>query len=274
MLNQNVIENLVSSLLEKGLGLGGRIIILLILLFVGIKVIKLAQKILSTTLEKANADKSVATFLTSLTKYGLYGVLAFLIASYCGVDAASIVALVGSIGVAVGLALQGSLSNIAGGVLLLLLRPFNVGDYIIDGTGKEGTVEDIQIFFTKLRTPDNKIIILPNGSLANNTITNVTTSNIRRCDITVGISYRANIKKAKEVLLKLIENDEKVLKDQDMVVFVSELGDSSVNLGVRCWFNNDDYWDGLWRLNEGIKNTLDMSNIEIPYPQLDVHVVK
>lgn len=274
MLNQNVIENLVSSLLEKGLGLGGRILVLLILLFVGIKVIKLAQKILNTTLEKANADKSVVTFLTSLTKYGLYGVLAFLIASYCGVDAASIVALVGSIGVAVGLALQGSLSNIAGGVLLLLLRPFNVGDYIIDGSGNEGTVDDIQIFFTKLRTPDNKIIILPNGSLANNCLVNVTTSNKRRCDITVGISYKADIKKAKEVLLKMIESDEKVLQDNDKNVFVSELGESAVILNVRCWFNNEDYWDGRARINEEIKYTLDKHGIEIPYNQLDVHITK
>lgn len=274
MLNQNVPENLIATLLEKGIGLGGRIVVLLILLFAGLKVIKLVQRILRTTLEKANADKSVATFLTSLTKYGLYGVLAFLIASYCGVDAASIVALVGSIGVAVGLALQGSLSNIAGGVLILLLRPFNVGDYIIDGTGKEGTVEDIQIFFTKLRTPDNKIIILPNGGLANNTITNVTCSNIRRCDITIGISYKASIGKAKRVILEVLEKDETVLKDSEMTVFISNLGASAVELNVRCWFNNTDYWEGMGRLNESIKYALDKNLIEIPYNQLDVHMVK
>lgn len=271
MFNQEIFENLLASLAEKGINLGGRIIALIIILLVGLKLVKIAQRILNAALNKANADKSVATFLNSLVRYGLYGILAFIIASYCGVDAASIVALVGSIGVAVGLALQGSLSNIAGGVLILLLRPFKVGDYIISG-GNEGVVTDIDIFFTTLTTGDSKTIILPNGALANGSIINASTTGLRRCDITVGISYNADIDKAKAVIMNILDNDKDILHDKDKLVFVSNLGASSVDLGVRCWFNGDNYWEGLWRLNETIKKELDANNIEIPFNQLDVHI--
>ena len=268
----NAIERFLQALPEKALNLGMRIVFALIVFLVGAQIIKFVRKILKKTMKKANADQGVITFVDSFAKAAMYVVLVLLIASYFGVDAASVIALVGSAGVAIGLAVQGSLSNLAGGVLLLVFKPFVIGDYIIDSTGKEGTVEEIQIFFTKLRTPDNKVIILPNGNLANNSIVNVTSSKIRRCDITVGISYDSDIKKAKEVLTRLLENDEAVLKDHDMVVFVDKLGESSVNLGVRCWFNNDDYWTGMWRLTENVKLTLDDAGITIPFPQMDVHI--
>lgn len=268
----SIVENLLNQLSSAALNLGGRIVAALLILFIGSKLIKFALMIFGKTLEKTKADVSVSQFLHSLVRAALYVVLAFLVASYCGVEAASIVALLGSAGVAVGLALQGSLSNLAGGVLILLLRPFNVGDYIIDAAGNEGVVDEIQIFYTKLRTGDNKVIILPNGNLANNSITNVTTSHIRRCDITVGISYDADIRQAKEVLQNLLNNDPKTLKDKDLMVYVSALADSSVNLGVRCWFDNSEYWAGMWRLNENIKYALDEAKISIPYPQMDVHV--
>ena len=266
-----IIENLLTQLSSAALGLGGRIIAALLILFIGSKLIKFALRVFQKTIDRTKADASVAQFLHSLIKAALYVVLAFLVASYCGVDAASIVALLGSAGVAVGLALQGSLSNLAGGVLILVLRPFNVGDYIIDAAGNEGTVDEIQIFYTRLRTVDNKVIILPNGTLANNSITNVTTSKIRRCDITVGISYNADIKQAKAVLQKLIESDPKTLKDKELMVFVDKLADSSIHLGIRCWFDNDEYWSGLWRLNENMKYALDEAGISIPYPQMEVH---
>lgn len=272
-MNTEVMNSIIESLFNKGLDLGGRIIMLLIILFIGLKVVKVAKKFTEKALEKAHAEKSVSTFLVSVVKYGLYGVLAFLIASYCGVDAASIVALVGSVGVAVGLALQGSLSNIAGGVLILLLRPFNVGDYII-ACGHEGVVENIEIFFTTLRTGDNKVITLPNGALANGSIVNVTSSGERRCDITVGISYDSDIRKAKDVLLSVIKSDEHVMMNKDMDVFVENLGASSVDMHVRCWFKNEDYWSGLARLNETIKLELDVNGIEIPYNKIDVNIKK
>lgn len=269
-----VLETLLTQLASGALNLGIRILIALLVLFVGSKLIKFAVNILDKTLKKANADVSVAQFLSSLVKAALYVLLAFLIASYCGVDAASIVALLGSAGVAIGLAVQGSLSNMAGGVLILLLKPFVLGDYIIDSAGNEGVVDEIHVFYTKLRTPDNKVIVLPNGTLANNSITNVTASNTRRCDLVIGIAYDSDIKAAKDALLKVITEDKATLKDSDLVVYVSSFGESSINLGVRCWFKNEDYWTGMWRINENMKYALDAANIEIPFPQMDVHLDK
>ena len=176
-------------------------------------------------------------------KASLYIILILTLASSFGVDAASIVALLGSAGVAVGLAVQGSLSNLAGGVLILLLKPFKVGDYIVEGSsGKEGTVKEIQIFYTKLLTYDNQTIILPNGNLANNTIVNVTAAESRRCDVKVSVAYSADIKKAKEVLTKVLSEDPDTIKEREHFVFVDELADSGINLCVRCWFKNEDFW--------------------------------
>jgi len=150
-----------------------------------------------------------------------------------------------------------------------------VGDYIIESvTNKEGEVTEIQIFYTKLVTADNKVIVLPNGSLANNSLVNVTASNCRRLDIKVGIAYDADIKLAKEVLQEVVKNDPAVMQDKDILVVVDELGESSINLLVRCWFKNEDYWDGKWRITEGCKYALDAAGIEIPFAQLDVHVKK
>ncbi|MBO5282581.1 MAG: mechanosensitive ion channel, partial [Lachnospiraceae bacterium] len=171
-----------------------------------------------------------------------------------------------------GLAVQGSLSNLAGGVLILILKPFVVGDYIIDSEGREGTVTEIQMFYTKLLTADNRTVVLPNGNLANGSLVNVSTDKYRRCDIPVGISYQADIRTAREAIMELLARDPAVLKDRDMRVVVDALGDSAVQLIVRCWFTNEEYWDGRYRLTEGIKDTLDRAGVQIPYPQMDVHV--
>lgn len=272
VVDKNAVERFLYDLPEKALNLGIRIVFALIVFFVGVQIIKMTRKILKKTMGKAGADKGVIQFVDSFAKAAMYVILVLLIASYFGVDAASVIALVGSAGVAIGLAVQGALSNLAGGVLLLILKPFVVGDYIVDSAGNEGTVDEIQIFFTKLNTPDNKVIILPNGNLANNSIVNVTTSKMRRCDIVVGISYDSDIKKAKEVLFNLLQEDEKVLKDKDINVFVDSLADSSVNIGVRCWFKNEDFWPGKWRLTENVKLALDNAQVTIPFPQMDVHI--
>ena len=261
----NAIQRYLVTLPEKAINLGLRLVFAVIVLCVGMQIIKVVRKLLKKTLKKADVDKGVTQFIDSFVKIGLYLVLILLIASYFGVDAASIIAVVGSAGVAVGLALQGSLSN-------LILKPFVVGDYIVDSNGKEGTVDEIQIFFTRLKTPDNKVIILPNGALANNSIVNVTTCKKRRCDIVVGISYDSDIKKAKEVLMNVLNQEEKVLRDHDMNVFVDQLADSSINLCVRCWFDNSDFWTAKWRVTENIKYALDEAGITIPFPQMDVHV--
>lgn len=271
--NSTLVESTLETLGEKALNLGERILFAVICFVIGVQIIKFVQKVVRRGLERAKADVGVVQFVDSFLKTVLYVVLCFMIAASFGVDAASIVALLGSAGVAIGLAVQGSLSNLAGGVLILILRPFKVGDYIVEGAGgKEGEVKEIHIFFTKLVTLDNKLIILPNGSLANNSIVNVTARKCRRVDVGVNIGYNADLKKAKEVLLKMLQEDEKTLKNKDMLVFVDELGDSSIRLIVRCWFTNEDFWEGKWRVTENCKHALDEAGIEIPFNQLDVHM--
>ena len=268
-----VVEKFLRDLPERALNLGIRVVLALVFFIVGVQCIKLLRKIIRKSLERANADVGVTQFLDSFIKIGTYAILIMLIATSFGVDATSIIAVFGSAGVAIGLALQGSLSNLAGGVLILILKPFKVGDYIIEDTNKnEGTVTEIQIFYTKLTTPDNKTIILPNGTLANSSLTNVTHAPYRRNEIKIGISYDSDIKTAKKVLQNLLDGDTGVLQDMDKLVFVDELADSSVVLGVRCWFKNDDFWQGRWRLIEEAKYALEEKGIVIAYPQLDVHI--
>lgn len=268
-----VIEQFLSELPDKALRLGIRVVFAVLVFFVGSRFIKIIRKMVKKSLLRGNAEQGVVQFLDSFIKAGLYVVLVLAIASGFGVDAASVIALLGSAGVAIGLAIQGSLANLAGGVLILLLKPFKVGDYIKEDTnGNEGTVEEIQLFYTRLVTPGNKIIVLPNGNLANSSLTNVTFAPDRRLDIQVGISYHADIKKAKEVILKLLEEDPFTIKEKDLLVYVDELADSAVILGIRCWFLNDDYWQGKWRITENIKYVLDENGIGIPFPQMDVHL--
>jgi len=270
-----VIEQFLSELPDKAFRLGIRVVFAILVFLIGSRLIKIVRKIVKKSLLRGNAEQGVIQFLDSFIKAGLYVVLILAIASGFGVDAASVVALIGSAGVAIGLAIQGSLANLAGGVLILLMKPFKVGDYIVEGSGgNEGTVEEIQLFYTRLVTPENKIIVLPNGNLSNSSLTNVTYAPDRRLDVKVGISYRSDIRKAKAVLLRLLEEDVFVLKEKDMLVYVDELADSAVVLGVRCWLKNEDYWTGKWRITEDIKYTLDENGIEIPYPQMDVHIDK
>lgn len=227
---------------EKALNLGIRVVLAILALLLGLQIIRVIRKIVERALARTDADKGVSQFLDSLIKIGLTAFLLLMIAVSFGLDAASVMAMLGSVGVAFALALQGSLSNCAGGVLILLLKPFVVGDYIIEGNkGQEGTVTEIQLFYTKLRTADDMIITLPNGSLANNNITNYSTVETRRMDAEVGVSYEADLKKAKEVLLSVLEEEGRVLSDKDRKVFVKELADSAVILGIRCWFLNEDY---------------------------------
>ena len=249
-----------------------RIVITIIIFFIGVKLIKIAIKIVQKSMEKAKAERGVITFVCSFLRAALYVILIFMIASRLGVDAATIVALLGSAGVAIGLAIQGSLSNFVGGVLILLLKPFKVGDYIVDSNGKEGFVSEIQIIYTKLQTVDNKVVILPNGNLANNAITNVTAEKTRRLDLSVSISYRSDIETTKEVLMELLEESEYTLKDQVMRVVVDALEDSGIKIVLHCWVKGSNYWPAKWDLTEKIKLTLDKNGIEIPYPQVDVHV--
>ena len=271
-LEKGIIESFLSELPERLFHLGLRIVLAVLVLLMGIQLIKLIRKVLKKALVKSRVDESAVRFIDSFSKYALYFFLIIITASWLGVDAASIIAILGSAGVAIGLAVQGSFSNFAGGVLILILKPFTVGDYIKDGLGNEGTVKTIDVFYTQLVTPDNKTIVLPNGTLANGCITNFSECKMRRIDILVSIAYDEDIKKAKKVLEQVLINDADVQENQERLVFVENLAESSVNINVRCWANNDVYWEVKWRLTENIKYALDDAKIRIPYPQLDVHV--
>lgn len=252
---------------------GLKVLAALVAFFIGRLVIRWIRKIVRRSFERSGADKGVEQFVDSLLKYGLYALLVFSLISSLGFDTTSVAAVLASGGVAIGLALQGSLSNFAGGVLILLLKPFVVGDYIIEDTnGKEGTVKEIQIFYTKLSTIDNKTIVIPNGMLTNNSITNATAKDERQLDLRVGISYDADIRQAKSVIENLLIKDECIIKNEQINVFVHELADSAVVLGIRAWVKNEEYWETRWRLLEAIKILLDENGIEIPYPQMAVHM--
>lgn len=250
-----------------------RIVFVIVIFVIGVQVIKLVRAIIRKSMEKAKAEKGVMQFVDSFVKSGLYVVLIFMIASNLGMEAASIVALLGSAGVAIGLAVQGSLSNLAGGVLILLLKPFKVGDYIIENSSKqEGTVTEIQIFYTKLTTADNKTVILPNGNLANNSLINVTANGCRRLDIFLQVSYDSDLLKTKEVLQEVLEQETACCKNKEKIVYVDELQESGVSIGVRCFVMCEEYFALKWRLTENCKAALDKAGIVIPYPHMNVKI--
>ena len=254
---------------------GLKVLAALVAFFIGRLVIRWIRKIVRRSFERSGADKGVEQFVDSLLKYGLYALLVFSLISSLGFDTTSVAAVLASGGVAIGLAMQGSLSNFAGGVLILLLKPFEVGDYIIEDTNKnEGTVKEIQIFYTKLTTIDNKTIVIPNGILTNNSLTNATAKDERRLDLRVDIYYDADLKKAKAMIMDVLNNDPAVLREDEIVVFVDELGESSVVLGARAWTKSADFWQAKWRILENIKEKMDENQIEIPYRQLTVHMNK
>lgn len=269
--NPGIIQNYLKGMVPSLLGFLVQLLVAVLVLLVGSRIIKLIVSIMDKSLRRSKAETGVVTFLCSLVKYALYFVLAMIILGQFGVTTSSVVAVLGSAGLTLGLALQGSLSNFAGGVLILLLKPFVVGDYIIDGgTGREGTVSAITIFYTKLLTVDNQLIMIPNGALSNSSITNISHMEKRMIDLRVGVSYDADLSKTKRVLEETAAGDEAAIPEDPVNVFVSELSDSSVQMGVRVWVKNEDYWTAKWRLTENIKLALDANEIPIPYPQLDV----
>lgn len=269
-----IIGSFLQELPERIFHLGLRVVLSILVFLMGMQMIRLVGWFLRKALTRGRVDESAVKFIDSFAKYGLYFLLIITIASWLGVDAASIIALLGSVSVAIGLAVQGSLSNLAGGVLLLILKPFSIGDYIQDGLGNQGTVRAVDVFYTQLTTPDNKTIVLPNGTLANGCITNFTRCRIRRIDIPVSIAYEEDIRQAKTVLSNVLLQEQGILKEEERRVFVDSLGDSAVLLNVRGWALNEDFWETKWRLTENIKYALDEANITIPYPQMDVHLDK
>lgn len=269
--NPGILRTYLEGLVPNLIGFALQVVLAIIVYAVATKVIKWVVKITQKAMEHHGVDTGVMQFLGAIVKYGLYIILVMMILSLFGVATTSVVAVLGSAGVAIGLALQGSLSNFAGGVLILILKPFKVGDYIIQGDS-EGTVYEISLFYTKLKTGDNKVVVVPNGILSNNTLVNVSHMDRRRVDIIVGISYDADIKKAKNIMYNLALDEEGRIQEENPLVFVSNLGASSVDIGVRLWVNAADYWNVKWHLTENIKYAMDENGISIPYQQIDVQI--
>ena len=240
-------------------------------LIVGLKVITYISNLLKKSLEKKNVDLSLRDFLSGLLSIGLKLALIIAVIEMVGFKTTSFVAILGAAGLAVGLALQGSLANFAGGVLILLFRPFKTGDYIV-AQGEEGTVSKIDIFNTWLLKLDNRRVILPNGNLASGSIINVTAEDVRRVDLPVGVCYQANIDQVRSVLMAVAAKDSRIHKDPEPFVGLSEMADSSVNFTFRVWCNTPDYWDVHFDTNEAVKKALDEAKISIPFPQRDVHL--
>ena len=275
--NENVdaVISAMKGYLPKIIDFGVNVLIALIILFVGKIIIKWLLKLTNKFFEKTKVEISIRRFLNSLIKVALYVLLIIIICDRVGINTASFIAVLGTLGLTVGLALQGSLSNFAGGVLILVLKPFKVGDYIVDnGTGCEGKVDRIDLFYTKIVTTDNRAVFIPNGTLSNSAITNNTEFNVRRVDIEFGIAYEADIDKAKDIIFNIAKADENALEEKGISVFVSRLDPSQVTITLRVWCNTDYYWDVKARVTEQVKKELDANNIEIPFNQLQVHIAK
>lgn len=250
---------------------GPKILGAIVTLFIGLWVIKLIRALIVKALEKSKLDETVKNFLGNIFSAILKVGLLISVAGMIGIETTSFVAVLGAAGLAIGMALQGSLSNFAGGVLILIFKPIRIGDFIT-AQGHSGTVKDIQLFTTKLLTGDNKTIFLPNGPLAGGAITNVSMEDLRRVDFTFGIGYSDDINLAKTTLREIVQSCEKVLKDKDTKIEIMTLNESSVDFVVRPWCKKEDYWDVYFEVTEKVKKVFDEKNISIPFPQRDVHL--
>ncbi len=265
-------SELMDGMVDKVFDFGLNLLIAVIIFLIGKVVLKILRKILKDIFQRSNVDVGVVRFIDSIVKVLGYVIILIVICSQIGIQTTSFITLLGTAGVSVGLALQGSLSNFAGGVLILIAKPFVVGDYIaVEGT--EGTVQKIDIIYTRLNTVDNKVITLPNGNLANSVVTNYTKEKIRRVDLSVGIHYEDSVDQALKIATEVMSGCEFLKKEKDNQVVVRELAEHSVTLQIRMWVDTDDYWPAYFSMNQKVKEEFEKNGIRIPYNQLDVHVV-
>jgi small conductance mechanosensitive channel len=260
---------LVDFATQYGLKLIGAIVVLII----GLWLIKILVRTSHKLMDRSKVDPSLSSFLKSMVDILLKVLLIISVMGMMGIEMTSFIAILGAAGLAVGMALSGTLQNFAGGVMILIFKPFKVGDFI-DAQGYMGVVKEIQIFVTILTTPDNKTVIIPNGPLSNGSLTNFSTQPQRRVDWTFGIAYGDDYDTAKTMLLKMMDEDKRILKDPDPFVALGEMADSSVNLTVRAWVNASDYWDVFFDMNEKFYKNADKAGLSIPFPQMDVHLDK
>ena len=266
------INSIVEQITHWGLSGIWKIVFALLIWFIGKKLISLSLKLLKKVFDRGSIDVGVVNFTMSIIKFALYAVLILMVIDVLGIQTTSLITVFGSAALAVGMSLQGSLSNFAGGVLILIFKPFKVGDYIVVGN-YEGTVRTIEILYTKLTTVDNKVVMLPNGTLSNSNIVNVGAEDFRRLDIEMSIGYSSDLKLAKTLLNTIVNNNPAVIKDRDIKVIVKSLDESCVTLETRVWVKTEDYWDTRFTLLEEYKAEFDKNGIEIPFNQMDVHII-
>ena len=268
--NSESMQALVEKGMDLGIEAGKSIIVAVVIYFVGKALITLVNRMLSGVMERRKVDPAIQSFAKSLVNILMMILLVISVVSALGVNTTSFAALLASGGVAVGMALSGNLQNLAGGIVILLFRPFKVGDYI-EAQGTGGTVSEIQIFHTILTTPDNKKIFLPNGALSSGNITNYSKESLRRVDFTVSVEYGEDIDKVRKVLKDILDKDERVLQEPAPVIVLGALAESSVNMTVRVWVKSEDYWNVFFQTNETIYNEFNRQGINFPYPQLTIH---
>ena len=266
------INSIVEQITHWGLSGIWKIVFALLIWFIGKKLISLSLKLLRKVFDRGSIDLGVVNFTMSIIKFALYAVLILMVIDELGIQTTSLITVFGSAALAVGMSLQGSLSNFAGGVLILIFKPFKVGDYIVVGN-YEGTVRTIEILYTKLTTVDNKVVMLPNGTLSNSNIVNVGAEDFRRLDIEMSIGYSSDLKLAKTLLNTIVNKKPAVIKDRDIKVIVKSLDESCVTLETRVWVKTEDYWDTRFTLLEEYKAEFDKNGIEIPFNQMDVHII-
>ena len=261
-----------TKMIDLGISVGSKILLAIVVFLVGRWIVRRLNKLLAKILEKRHVEASLSTFVKSLVNITLTLLLIIVVIGVLGIETSSFIALFASAGVAIGMALSGTLQNFAGGVMILLFKPFKVGD-TIEAQGQTGTVREIQIFNTILATPDNKIIIIPNGGLSTGLMKNYSKEATRRVDWEFGIAYGVDYTKAKAVIARLLDADGRVLKDPAYFIALTSLGESSVNIVVRAWVNAGDYWGVYFDMNEKVYKTFAEENLNIPFPQLDVHLL-
>ena len=265
------INELINKLIDGGIEIGGRILGAIIIFLIGKMMINWANKLFAKMLEKRKVDASIQSFLKSIVNITLLVLLFLAVIGQLGIELTSFAALLASVGVAVGMALSGNLSNFAGGVIILVFRPYKVGDYIEASTGASGTVTDIQIFHTVLTTPDNRVVFAPNGAMSGAVVTNYSRKDTRRVDFTFGVEYGTDFNQAKAIILEVISQDSRILKDPAPFIDLGALADSSVNITVRVWVNAADYWSVNFDMNKNVYATFNERGISFPFPQLTVH---
>ncbi len=267
------VDSLLATLQNLATLYGLKILAAIFIFVIGRWIAKMVKKFLDRTMTRSGVDATIIPFILDLSYVALLIIVIVASLGALGIQTTSLIAVLGAAGLAVGLALQGSLSNFAAGVLIVTFRPIRVGDYF-EGAGTAGTVEQIQIFSTTAKTPDNKVIIIPNGKLLSDNIVNYSIKEIRRVDMTIGVSYGDSIDKVKEILTDILTNDSRILLDPSPTIGLVQLADSSVNFAVRPWVRTEDYWAVYFDLHETIKKRFDTEGISIPFPQQDIHVYK